>query len=406
MTLRSSIVLKAIWTLTLSLFILGPCLVPNHAMGFDLAKIRQEQNTADFSAILQWFPQFKTVVALEFKHPLKLKDLIDLLNNGVWPSDSKLISALGKTQGIFYTRVHNFENLPKLSFVSDYVPLVSFRMRGIYRIHLKVIEEGFAGPLSFSVSTPRNGFGKTLVSIEDHVSPRAPFAIRHDHAGNRWLELEFAEMAEGKSAKFDFYFVYQVNVKELLQHAIGMHGSVVLSELPEGHEASIYLLPSDKIESFAPAIQEKAWELVGEENRPKMIYRRLAEFVKKNITYDSKKRRQYFGGMKVYRNMSEMYEEATETLSKGVGACPDTSVLETAILRAARIPSRTASRWGHIYTEIYLPNVGWVSTSVTPTGIPLIADPDNRNHCFVSWNRDLAVQTLLWEGAVEIDIGE
>ena len=45
------------------------------------------------------------------------------------------------------------------------------------------------------------------------------------------------------------------------------------------------------------------------------------------------------------------------------------------MLRAAGIPSRTAGRWGHFYTELFLPRQGWVSTSVTPTGIPLVVDP-------------------------------
>jgi hypothetical protein len=380
--------------------------VPEIALGYDMSGIRQDQKGIDFEAVAQKFPQFKTLFAVEFNRPLELKDLIGLLNRGVWPVDSRLLNALGKSQGIFYTRAYNLEKLTELSLIREYVPLVRFQMRGLYRIHLKVIEPGFNGPLAFSVSSPRNGFGKTLLRIEDHVSPKTAFTVGHDHAGNRWLELEFPDLSESKTAKFDFYFVYQVDVKKLLKHALPMLTNAQISELPGNHEAMVYLYPSEKIESLSPLIQEKSKEIFGEESSPSVMYFRLARFIKQNITYDSQKRQEFFGGMKVYNNMSQMYEKATVTLQRKVGACPDTSILETALLRAAHIPSRTASRWGHIFTEIYIPSYGWASTSITPTGIPLTIDPDNHNYPFVSWNRKVSVQTLLWEGVVDIDIGE
>jgi hypothetical protein len=396
MTRKSSIRASSLWLTAVVLLVIPSFVMSTSALELELTGIKQAQKGLDFNEVSKRLPNFRTVVLIIFKHPLELKDLVDLVNYGVWPSDSRLLSALGKSKGIFYTQAKNLAQLSKVPCVDDHVPLNHFRMRGLYRIHFKVNEPGFSGPLTFSVSTPRSGFGKTLLWIEDHVSPETSFSIRQDQVENRWLDSYFSEMSEGKTVEFDFYFAYQVHVKELLEHTLAMVDVAGPAELPVAHEAQIYLDPSEKIESLSPVIQEKTGE----------IYLRLARFIKQNITYDAVKRREYFGGMKVYRNMSEMYEKASATLAKGVGACPDTSILEVAMLRAFHIPSRTASRWGHIYSEIYIPGRGWFSTSVTPTGIPLTVDPDNNNRSYASWNPDVAIQTLMWEGTVDIDLGE
>ena len=265
------------------------------------------------------------------------------------------------------------------------------------------MESDFFGSIKFRVSTPRNGFGKKLVHIEHHISPSIPFAIKRDLAGNHWLDVEIPQAKAGKAVKFDFYFVYQVDVKEILKHALAMVPPDEYSKLPPESPARSYLGPSPKIDSASPMVKSLSMEIFGNEKAPRRLYKKAFQYLKKHIIYNHTKRAQFFGGKKVYHDMAEMYQHPEVTLTRKMGACPDTSVLEAALLRTAGVPARTAGRWAHFYTELFLPSRGWLSTSVTPTGIPLVVDVDKRHIPFVSWNPPIAVQTTMWSSSLRIE---
>ena len=147
-----------------------------------------------------------------------------------------------------------------------------------------------------------------------------------------------------------------------------------------------------------------AEEILGQERVPRRVWARISKYIKDNIPYDHQKRAEFFGGRKVYRSMAEMYDPPEVILERRVGACPETCLLEASLFRAVGIPARTAGRWGHFFTEVHIPGRGWVSTSVTPTGIPLIRDVDAEHLPFVSWDQEVAVQTTRWTGEVRIRV--
>jgi hypothetical protein len=134
-----------------------------------------------------------------------------------------------------------------------------------------------------------------------------------------------------------------------------------------------------------------------------MEYRRLMEFIKRKVSYDKRKRAAYFGGRMVYTDLDLMYQDPEETLKRHLGACPDTSVLECAFLRARGIPCLTAGRFGHFFTLLYVPGRGWMSTSITPTGIPLIRSPGPDLVPYQSWKPKIPLKTAYWEARVRIE---
>ena len=370
-----------------------------------LARAAQAQNRIDFSQVARRYPGFKAVALLAFDEELDLARAIKLLNMGVRPIGGRLIDPLGMKMAFFHLRAGTLDRLRESGLAKAVIPLSHFYMNGLYRLHFKVVEPGFTGPLAIRVTTPRDGAGKYLVHLEDHLTPQVPFTVSRDEAGNRWLEADFTELKEGQTAKFDFFFTYFVEVAEILEHSLGMTPLGEEAQLEPGHPAAAFLGPAGKIDPTLPQIQALAEEVIGQETSPRVIYRRLRRYIEKNIPYDHRKRAAFFGGQMVYHDMDEMYQPPQMTLDRHRGACPDTILLEASLFRAVGLPARTAGRWGHFYTEIYYPGRGWVSTSVTPTGIPLIIDPDHNYTPFVSWDKPVALQTTLWSGAVRIEFG-
>jgi len=128
--------------------------------------------------------------------------------------------------------------------------------------------------------------------------------------------------------------------------------------------------------------------------------------MKDTIAYDTQKRNQYFGGRAIYSDLDDMYQDIPMTLSRRLGACPDTSLLECAFLRARGIPCRVVGRFGHFFTHVYVPGKGWMSTSVNPTGIPLIVAPGPDHVPYQKWWPNILLKTILIEAKVRIEAVE
>jgi|GEM_PF-4731752 len=378
-----------------------------------LARIQAAQSPAatgvDFPGLVRSYPSLKTILLLAFSRPLDLEQLIRLQSAGIFPVNGDLIDYLDRTHGFFHTKAARLDRLVsgrEVPGLAAAVPLARFEMSGLYRIHFKIVEKGFQGPLSFSITTPRESFGKRIVRQSDHLYPRRPFEIRTDQAGNRWLMASLEEAREGDVLKLDSHVVYQVDLAELLRHAILTTPARPAEPLPPESEAAAYLGPGEKITPSSQEVAELAQEIFGPERVPRRLWFLIQKYIKQNIPYDHQKRALFFGGRKIYRSMAEMYDPPAVLLARRLGACPETSLLEASLFRAAGLPARTAGRWGHFFTEIYLPGSGWVSTSVTPTGLPLVRDRDAEHLPFVAWDREVEVQTTRWSGEVRISLGD
>lgn len=333
--------------------------------------------------------------------PISLEDLASLAQVGMIPADRDPGLVLGLRQAIFSVKLKqwNPKNLPNHLQATL---LDRFIMTGVYRVSFKVTQEEYEGPLSLEITMPRDGFGKQLLSSEKMVRPRAPQRIYVDVAGNRWFCVDYPNIRSGETIRFHFAFKYLVDMASLLQHDLMLLDQTEPIPIPE--DIQRYLASGNKIDTKNP--QALQWARKGDFGGPFNVrseYLKVKEYIKKTICYDTQKKVRYFGGKAIYSNMDDMYQELASTLSKKLGACPDTSVLECAFLRAKGIPCRTAGRFGHFLTHLYVPGKGWLSTLIHPTGIPLIVAPGPDNVSYQKWRPNLPLKTVTLESKIRIE---
>lgn len=355
----------------------------------------------DWRRIGKLKPEQKVVALLEADQEITLQNLAQLADLGLIPADRDPGLVVGAKKAVFTTKIGKWLKI-------DYLPthingrlLDRFYMSGIYRTSFKVEKAGYTGPLTFHVTAPRDGFGRELVWSQHVVRPRAPSEIVVDAGGNRWLKVTIPKVSLGTAIRFNFAFRYLVNMAELFAH------DVFLAEADQEEAIPNDVLPYTgngyKINPRLP--QAVAWAMRGGSGQPdvRWEYRRLERFLKERVVYDKRKRETYFGGRSVYSDVDQMYQNISLTLARGLGACPDTCLLECAFLRARGIPCRTAGRFGHFFTMVYMPGPGWVSTSSTPTGIPLIIDPGPDFVPYQRWEPRIPLRTSLWEARIRIE---
>lgn len=360
-----------------------------------------EKGTIDWERVARLKPDLKILALLESDSPLCLKDLAALADKGFKPADRDPGLLLGFKSAIFANTLDKWKGGRSLPPHFRGKLLKRFSMTGIYRVGFKVEAEGYAGPLEIKVTAPRDGFGRKLVYAEHVVRPACEKAMRVDAAGNRWLTVRFPETQYGRVIKFHFAFEYEVDMATLLKHALVLARKPASNDVPP--DVQPFLRPGYKINPSLPSAV--AWAVAGGSGPPdaKKEFKRLTEFVKRSVVYDNRKRAAYFGGKTVYPDVDLMYQDVGQTLARGKGCCPDTILLECAFLRARGVPCRTAGRFGHFFTLVYVPGNGWMSTSVTPTGIPLIVSPGPAHVPYQNWSPRIPLKTTRWEARVRID---
>ncbi len=223
-----------------------------------------------------------------------------------------------------------------------------------------------------------------------------------DSAGNRWFCIDYPKIRYGETIRFHFAFRYRVDLASLLEHDLMLLERDEPGPIPE--DIQRFLNSGYKIDTHIP----EAIEWAQAENLPgpanvRSEYLRVKHYINKSIQYDDRKKARYFGGKAIYFNLDAMYQDLPITLAQKLGACPDTSVLECAFLRAKGIPCRTAGRFGHFLTHLYVPGRGWFSTSVHPTGIPLIVAPGPDNVSYQKWSPSIALRTVTLTSKIRIE---
>jgi len=371
--------------------------------GFQTEAASQER-TLDWSRIAKLKPELKVLVLVEGAHAISLEDLVALGELGMFPADRNPALVLGLQRAIFSTKLKNWVNRPTLPGQMKGKLLDWFIMTGIYRLGFRVEKEGYLGPLSLEVTTPRDGFGKQLIGSENFLQPQAPSHTFIDSGGNRWICIDYPQVKYGQTIILFSAFKYLVNMRTLLDHDLMLVEQV--QDEPYPIEIRPFLDSGYKIDAGLP--QAVAWAAQGRSGPPnvKLEYHRLTKFLKDNVAYDTKKRERYFGGKAIYSDLDEMYQEIGTTLSRRIGACPDTSLVECAFLRARGIPCRIAGRFSHFFTEVYVPGKGWMSTSITPTGIPLYGAPGPDHIPYQKWKPHIPLKTILLEAPFRIETVE
>ena len=349
-------------------------------------------------------PKLKVLIQIQSSRPFTLADLALLADRSLTPADRDAGLVLGLNRAVFKAPLERWTAAKPLPSPFQGKILSSFILNGIYRVSFKVEAQNYKGPLDLEITAPREAFGRNLHSAENVVRPPTAKELRIDEAGNRWLILRYPEIRQNQSIHLHFAFRYRVDMAELLRHDIFLAGQPSQAELPP--DVIPFLKGGYKIDPTLPAAM--AWAEAGGSSPvdARQEYIRLSRYMDRTITYDQRKRREYFGGQSVYSDLDQMYQDPPVTLANGRGACPDTVLLECAFLRARGIPCRPAGRFGHFYSVVYVPGEGWMSTSVTPTGIPLILSPGPDHLPYQKWTPAIPLRTTRWEATYRIEAQE
>lgn len=354
----------------------------------------------DWPLIAKLKPNLKVLVLVEGTRSLDLHDLALLADHGLVPSDRDPGAAIGLKRLVFSTSLNHWIANPQMPKGFKGRLLSLFIMSGIYRVGFCVASKGYRGPLTLVVTGPRESFGVKLV-YEDHVvRPSCDNSVRIDEAGNRWLEARYPEVKEGDTIKFHFAFKYEVDIAEVLAHDVSLAQELPDDDIPQ--DIKRFLRRGHKIDPDLP--EAARWAANGRPGPPdiRAEYAGLSAYLSKLVQYDRPKREAYFGGRAVYSDLDRMYQGVDSTLRSGKGCCPDTILLECSFLRARGIPCRTAGRFGHFFSQVYVPGHGWMSTSVTPTAIPLVVSPGPDHVPYQHWTPQIPLRTTHWEAAIRI----
>ncbi len=372
-------------------FILSICFL----LGFFQGKVDAQAPGVNWDQISRLKPDLKVLVLIKSQRPLGLEDLAFLAQMGMIPADRDPGMVLGLKKVIFSGKLKNWVSKTLPPHMNGKL-LDRFIMSGVYRVSFKVEQEGYDGPLSLEIATPRNGFGKQLLSSEFMVRRQAPSRLSIDEAGNRWYRVDYPKINQGEMIRMHFAFKYLVDMDKLLQHDLMLLEKPGEGAIPDAIRP--FLNSGHKIDKTLPQAVEWA---KGGGPRPlyniRWEYLRVKNYIKKTILYDNLKKARYFGGKAIYSNLDDMYQDISSTLFSRIGACPDTSLIECAFLRASGVPCRTAGRFGHFLTHLYVPGKGWMSTLIHPTGVPLIVAPGPDNVPYQKWNPAIQLKTVTLE---------
>jgi len=339
-------------------------------------------------------PSAKILAEVAFEAPLTARDLRQLRKLELNPITPNKDALIGRDTLPFAARASNALRLRKEDRVTAVKWIKRYPVAAHYRIYFEYVGEKTAPRLTFTVATPRSAPGRTLRSLESFVWPKTEFTTTRDEADNQFLTAKLTDVEPGRKVLFDFYAAYAYDTETIIEKSMVMLGPTPMPETwPEKMQP--FLKPGFHIESDAGPITGLAERLkVG--NRLDASAHAVLRHVGRRVEFDHDKRERYFGGRFTYGNSWEMWQGAVGTLDRGVGCCPDTAELKTALLRAMGIPARTAVHTGHLYAEFYVPGAGWL-TDAPMYNVPLVRSPGPDNRTYFEWKPELPVRCVEWE---------
>jgi len=131
-----------------------------------------------------------------------------------------------------------------------------------------------------------------------------------------------------------------------------------------------YTVDGERLGIEDPVIQDAVAKAVGEEDNPYWIMRKIFEYVTDHVKYE------LAGG----------WDTAPNVLKRGTGSCSESAFVFMAMARAAGLPTRfcagimergdeaSMDDVYHRWTEVYLPNYGWVPVDASATASEWQAD--------------------------------
>ncbi len=173
-----------------------------------------------------------------------------------------------------------------------------------------------------------------------------------DRWGQEFAHFVVQHLEPGQTGRVS----YEVPVElQHLQHYIIPEHVGSLDEIPADLKRK-YTVDGSRLRINDPVIQKAIAEAVGDEANPYWIVRRIFEYVNDKIEYER------VGG----------WDTAPNVLRRGTGSCSEYSFVFMAMARGAGIPTRfcagvcergdrsSMDDVFHRWTEVYLPNYGWL----------------------------------------------
>ena len=360
-------------------------------------------NDRDFKAsrlrrYLGLLPNIRIYVLLDFTRPATFKAIQAIEDHGFAAIKPKS-EYLGKKLGVFYGKYRATRNLLHKSYIKDIYLLNEFTANGNYT--LSVIPEDDLDDLQFNFHLPFSKPGRELIERTFDFIGYSRDAIK-DHASVGDRLLITMNVRKKKLIKLFSRVKYKISLEELLRHHIRVIGHITIEQykrqMNQQEDLTTFTAFSEKI-VISDYINEVA-ATISETNTLNQTWAMISKRLDRDIRYDYDKRFRFFNGMIIYRDIKDMYMTAAQLGEKKVGACPERSSLEAAILRKLGVAARTATRLYHIYTEILMPQgLGWVTTSGLIKEIPLCESQDEKQSYFVSWSPEHPIR-LKWEGGL------
>ncbi len=272
-----------------------------------------------------------------------------------------------------------------------------YPVAGHYFVHFEYVGEEVQREMTFTVSVPGSAPGRTRTSVEIFCQPDVEPTLASDSTGNEFATITLSEVQPGQIVNFDFFVTYDYDTEQILLRSANFLPS---TPMPESwpSDVELFLQPGFHIQSESPAIVAAAAEIRAQHPQGlDELINAVKAYVGKHMRYNNEKRDKYFGGKYVYSDAWEMWQGAEETLQCGTGCCPDSAELKVALLRVLGVPARTAVHSGHLYAEIYVPDIGWV-TDGPMFSIPVLRSPDADNHAYFEWSPQVPVRCASWGG--------
>ncbi|GAB4371945.1 MAG: hypothetical protein Kow0042_14990 [Calditrichia bacterium] len=179
---------------------------------------------------------------------------------------------------------------------------------------------------------------------------------------DRWAQpfAAFIKKDVSANATIQYQMVIEAEISEI-SYFILPHKCGSLKDIPADIK-KLYTADGSKYQISDPYIQDIVRKVVGNEQNPYWIARKIFDYVRNNLEYKLE------GGWNV----------APVVLKRGTGSCSEYTFSFIALCRAAGLPARyvgsivvrgddsSLDEVFHRWPEVYLPNYGWVS--IDPQG--------------------------------------
>jgi len=224
-----------------------------------------------------------------------------------------------------------------------------------YNHNTTVYGPGNVLTLDVWIALPENRVNQKLLAEPTYNIK--PMNIVIDRWGQQCAHYSFKKLPAGK--KIEIQVTSKIETSEV-RYSIYPDKVGSLSEIPQNIKDK-YLKDDEKYQINNPLIKKTIKEVVGNEENPYWIMRKIHQYLIGHLHY----------------LMDGAWDTAPTVLRHGHGSCSEYSFTFMALCKAAGLPCRYVGATGykkdytymddvfHRWVEIYLPNYGWIPTDVT-----------------------------------------